>query len=114
MDWLKDKLKCIGPITSAVVLALSLIAAVLAFDSRYIKPYDLQAMEQKVVKTLNDFQVQQDRRENLRNLETLNRQITTQKQIVKQNPNDPEMKEELQYLKDEKEKVKGELEKGTK
>jgi hypothetical protein len=114
MNWLKENIACVGKFLGVIALFFGVIAAVLTFDAKYEKTgtarAEAQAVEQKVVKTLE----QHEQREEQRNLQQRERfltdQLMNQKQIMKKYPNDPEAKEDYVIIKEERDKVRKELE----
>jgi hypothetical protein len=111
MNWLKENMACVGRVLGAVLLGLSVITAVFALDGRWVKQNELQAMEQKTVKTLEQFEQRQDRKYLEQRQQTLSDQLMSQKQMMRKYPNDPEVKEDYEAIKQEREKVKEELKK---
>jgi ribulose kinase len=95
MNWLKDNMACVGRVLGAVLLGLSVITAVFALDGRWVKQGELQAMEQKVVKNLDDFQKAQDAKNKVQRYQTLSDQMMTQKQLIRKYPED-KVKEEME------------------
>jgi hypothetical protein len=109
MNWIKENMSCVGRVLGAVLLGLSVITAVFALDGRWVKQNELQAMEQKTVKTLEQFEQRQDRKYLEQRQQTLTDQMMTQRQLMKKYPNDPEVKEDYQAIKEERDKVKEEI-----
>jgi hypothetical protein len=111
MNWIKENLSCVGRVLGAVLLGLSVITAVFALDGRWVKQSELQAQEAKTVKTLEQFEQRQDRKYLEQRNQTLTDQLMTQKQMMKKYPKDEEVKEDYKAIKDERDKVRNELEK---
>jgi hypothetical protein len=111
LNWLKENMACVGRVLGAVLLGLSVITAVFALDGRWVKQSELQAQEQKTVKTLEQFEQRQDRKYLEQRQQTLSDQLMSQKQMMRKYPNDPEVKEDYEAIKEEREKVKEELKK---
>jgi hypothetical protein len=111
LNWIKENLSCVGRVLGAVLLGLSVITAVFALDGRWVKQSELQAQEQKTVKTLEQFEQRQDRKYLEQRHQTLTDQLMTQKQMMKKYPKDEEVKEDYEAIKEERDKVKEELKK---
>ena len=111
MNWIKENMACVGRVLGAVLLGLSVITAVFALDGRWVKQSELQAQEQRTVKTLEQFEQRQDRKYLEQRQQTLTDQMMTQKQMMKKYPKDAEVKEDYEAIKEERDKVKEELKK---
>jgi hypothetical protein len=115
MDWIKENAKCVGGVLGALLIVFSVFGGVLTFDGRYEKvgaaKAEAQAVEQKVVKNLDEFQKNQKVINQEQRYQVLTDQMMTQKQLIKKYPNDPELKEDYVIIKEERDKVKEELNK---
>lgn len=101
----------IKTVASSIIIGLSLITGILAFDSRYATSKDMEKMEQKVVKTLEQFQTNMERKTLEQRYITLTDQMYQYKILIKKNPKDDELKEDYQKIEQERIDVKKKLEK---
>jgi hypothetical protein len=120
MDWIKTKLDECGGILKAVLLILAVLTALLTWDGRLAKVSDLQAQdqkhteklqaqEQKTVKTLEEFEKRQERK-NLQQREMfLTDRLIMQKQMINKDPKNAELKEDYAIIKEERDKAREEL-----
>lgn len=89
-----------------VTLVFSLIGGVWMFDDRYCSAGELEAAETRIVQSMEQL----EKKSELRHYEFLHDQLTYQyfqyKRLVRENPNDQELKEELEIIKKRKEEAK--------
>ena len=98
-------------IITTIVVCLSLIGGILAFDDRYVTAKELAKLEQQTVQTLQQFQVNQERRFLEQRYQTLTDQAMRQKQLIKTYPNSQELKDDLIEINKERDKVREDLNK---
>ena len=98
-------------VASSIIVGTSLVTGILAFDSRYATSKDVEKMEQKVVKTLEQFQTNMERKTLEQRYITLTDQMYQYKILIKKNPKDDELKEDYQKIEQERIEVKKKLEK---
>jgi hypothetical protein len=101
----------IKTIIGSVVLGISLITGVFTIDSRYATSADLKKTEATIVKTLEQFQINQERKNLEQRYVNITDRVYDYKALIKKNPNDAELKEDYQNLLKEKEAIKSKLEK---
>lgn len=89
---------------------LALFAAVVAFDDRYATSAELKKTEIQLVQTLEQFKQDQivDRLE--QRYINLTDQVLQYKLMIKKNPKDQELKEDLNKLEQDRKEVKKKLE----
>lgn len=98
-------------IITTIIVGLSLIGGIFAFDDRYVTAKELARLEQQTVQTLQQFQVNQERKFLEQRYQTLTDQAMKQKQLIKTYPNNQELKDDLIEINKERDKVKEDLNK---
>jgi hypothetical protein len=112
MDKIREKLNECGGVLKAILLILAVLTAVITWDSRLAKVSDLQAQEAKTVKTLEQFEVRQERRNLQQREQFLTDRLIMQKQMMSKDPKNAELKEDYVVIKEERDKTREELIKG--
>jgi len=108
MEWLKNNMKAI---IGTIVLVLSLIGGILAFDDRYATCKELARLEQQQVKTFQEFKQDMDRDRIEQRYINLTDQAMSLKILMKKYPNDIELKEDYDKVMKERDKTKEQLDK---
>jgi hypothetical protein len=108
MEWLKNNGK---NVIATIVLALSFIGGVFAFDDRYVTAKEFVLAEQRTVQTLKTFQDRQERTYLEQRYQTLTDQMMKQKQMIRTYPKDQELKDDYDVIVKEREDVKQKLNK---
>lgn len=108
MEWLKNNMKAI---IGTMVLVLSLIGGVLAFDDRYATCKDLAKLEQQNVKTFQELKQSLDRDRLEQRYINLTDQAMQLKILIKKYPQDNELKEDYDKVMKERDKTKDQLDK---
>lgn len=101
----------IKTIIGSIILGVSLITGILTIDGRYATSKELVQTEQKVIKTLEQFQANQERKNLEQRYENITDRVYDYKALIKKNPRDVELQEDYQNLLREKEAIKQKLEK---
>ena len=98
-------------IIGTIVLVLSLIGGVLAFDDRYATCKDLAKLEQQNIKTFQELRKDMDRDRLEQRYINLTDQAMSLKILIKKYPNDTELKEDYDKVMKERDKTKEQLDK---
>jgi len=100
----------IKTVSASIITVLTLIGGILAFDDRYATSADLKKTEVQLVQTLEQFKQSQviDRLE--QRYINLTDQVMQYKLMIKKNPIDKELKEDLNKLEQDRAEVKKKLE----
>lgn len=101
----------IKTIITSIILVISLVGGILALDDRYVTAKEFVRLEQQTVKTMEQFQINQDRKFLEQRYQTLTDQLYSQKQLIKKYPNDQELKDDLNSINKERNDVKDKLDK---
>lgn len=104
MEWAKNNL-------ALIIMFLTIFASVLALNDRYATSKDLVRLEQQVVKTLEDHRKANARDKLEQRYDYLGDSLIKQKSLMRQYPNDVEIKEDYNSTVKEREKVKEQLDK---
>lgn len=92
---------------------LALLFGVWKVDDRYAKceqvEKELRSQEQKVVQTLDVFKRQLDYEGQYKRLETVKDQQRQNRMLLKKMPNDPELREQEEELRQERAKIENRL-----
>jgi len=105
---MKLKILSIVAATSAI---LGLVTTIFTLDSRYAKSEEVKRVEQQTIKTLEQFQRQLDIRYENQRYQMITDQIIQYKLLLRQNPNDEMLKEDLDRLISEREAIRERLNK---
>ena len=98
-------------IITSVIMVVSLIGGILAFDDRYVTAKELAKLEQQTVQTLQQFGTNQEKKFLEQRYQTLTDQMMKQKQLIRTYPKDQELKDDLDQINKERDEVKQKLEK---
>ena len=98
--------------TAFVILStiLGVFAGVLAFDDRYVTAKEFARLEQQTVQTMKEFQLDMKKEKLEQRYITLSDQENQLKILKIKYPNDRQLDEQLRDTKQEREKVRKELE----
>jgi hypothetical protein len=109
MDKIREKLNECGGILKAILLMVAVLTALITWDGRLAKMSDLHAQEAKTVKTLEQFEVRQERRNLQQREQFLTDRMIMQKQLMNKDPKNAELKEDYIIIKEERDKTREEL-----
>jgi len=100
----------IANILKVVVVISSIIAAIWAFEDRYQTKANADEMQQQTVKTIDQLQQKINYDADVRLFDQLIQRKFLYKKLIKQNPNDQDLREEYQQILDAIKRVKERLE----
>lgn len=90
-------------------VVVAMVAGVIALDDRYVSSKDLAQLEQKTVKTLDEFRRSQKFEYLIQRYETLNDSWIRTRMLLKAHPDDRELQEDISRISQERDDVKRQL-----
>jgi len=91
---------------ASIIAIITLIGGWIAIDNFFVTASDLKALEKNTANTLESFQMRIDTSFDLFLLDKLNQEIFTYKRLIRERPNDDSLKDELNDLIKQKDKIK--------
>lgn len=121
---IKTIVKDYWKVVTTIVGVISIMTALVAFDTRYAKSNEIVQLDQKktieikqvesnTVNTLKDFRKSLEMHRDIDRLNALNDRLMQLKLLMKTYPKDQELKEDYENIKDKRDKLQEELEKKT-
>jgi hypothetical protein len=98
---------------TTIVSIIAIVTALVAFDARYAKPADVKNVEQKVVQTLDQFKTSLQLRDDITRLDAVNNQLMQTKIQLRNHPNDQDLKDDYEALKQQKIKLQEKIDKSA-
>ena len=102
MDKLKDFWNKSWKGVTLVASIIGIIMALVTFDARYAKSNDVVQAKQEVLQTFQQFKKSLDLRDDITKLDAVNTQLMNTKIQLRNHPNDQDLKEDYESLKQQK------------